>query len=259
MPFLEHLEELRWRLFRSVAALGISTIVGYFIVQQFGVMELLIAPGRAVLDNGQLLGFGPTTGFMVTVKLAIGVGVLLAFPVVAREVWGFLSPGLKKSEKRIIVPSLYFGLVLFLLGASMAYFWVLPLSFNFLSSFQTEYIQNTYEVGQYLNFVTIMLVAFGVAFELPIVVMILSVMGLVTPRFLREKRRHAIVLITIVASVLTPGDLISTFMMMAPLFVLYELSIFLSVAIYRRKAAEEESILAPSAEPPEGSVGSEGP
>jgi sec-independent protein translocase protein TatC len=264
MPFLEHLEELRWRAFRSIVAVIVGTIAGWFIVRRFGVMELLLRPARDTLPGGKLIALGPATAFFVTMKLAVAVGLLLALPIVIREVWGFLSPGLKPSEKRIIVPSLYFGLVLFAGGAAMAYFWVLPLAFQFLGGFQAEYIEQSLEVNQYLAFVVLMLVAFGVAFELPIVVMILSALGLVTPAFLREKRRHAVVLITIVSSVLTPGDLISTFLMIGPLLVLYELSIFLSIAIYRRraaeeKAAEERTILSPSTDPPSGSVGAEGP
>jgi sec-independent protein translocase protein TatC len=223
-------------------------------------MDLLIRPSRPILGDDGLAYFHPMTPFFVTLKLALVVGLILAFPLVVREVWGFLSPGLTPRERRVIVPSLYFGLVLFCLGVAMAYFWVLPLALIWGSSFQPEYLVATIEVGQYLGFVTRLLVAFGVVFELPIVVMILSALGLVTPRFLRDKRRHAIVAITITASMVTPGDLVSTFMMMGPMVILYEGSIFLSAAIYRRRQrAEDESRLEPVDEPPPGTVGAEGP
>lgn len=256
MPFLDHLEELRWRLLWSLAALMVCTIIGFVVVHYLGVMELLIRPIRPLLADGQLAYFNPATPFFVTLKLSLIAGIILAFPVVVYQVWAFFSPALKKEEKKVIVPSLYFGLVLFCAGVAMAYFWVLPLALRFLAGFQEAYLVATIEVGEYLGFVVRLLLAFGVAFELPIVVIILSAMGLVTPELLREKRRHAIVGITILASALTPGDLASTFLMMGPMILLYELSIILSRAIHRRKANEDP--LRPSPDPPSGSVGTAG-
>jgi len=257
MPFLDHLEELRWRIFKTLIAVVVGSIVGYILVQQFGVMEILIRPIRPLLPDGQLAYLSPATPFFVTLKLALVIGVLLAFPVLVYQVWGFLSPGLMPEEKRVIVPSLYFGLVLFAVGVVFAYLFVLPLALIFLSSFQQEFLRATIEVGQYLTFVTRLLLAFGAAFELPVVILILSVLGLVTPTFLREKRRHAFVAITVLSSLLTPGDLASTFLMMGPMWILYEGSIFLSLMIYRRQhatRAREEELLTPSPEPPGGSV-----
>ena len=260
MPFLEHLEELRWRILRSLGAILAGAVLGFVVVQQFGVLELLILPSREILGEDGLAFFHPMTPFFVTLKLALVVGLILAFPLVVREVWGFLSPGLSSKERRVIVPSLYFGLVLFAAGVAMAYFLVLPLALVWGASFQPEYLVATIEVGQYLGFVTRLLLAFGVVFELPIVVMILSSLGLVTPRLMRSKRRHAIVAITIVASMVTPGDLISTFLMMGPMLVLYEGSILLSGMIYRRRQrAERESAFEPIEEPPPGTIGAEGP
>jgi sec-independent protein translocase protein TatC len=260
MPFLDHLEELRWRLLRALAALAAGAVLGYVIVQRFGVMELLVRPARSILPNGELAVLNPMTPFFLTLKLAVVVGIILAFPFIVREVWGFLAPGLKPRERRVIVPSLYFGLVLFCVGVAMAYFWVLPLALVFGMSFQADYLVAMIEATQYLRFVTQLLIAFGIVFELPVVVMILSFLGLVTPKFLRDKRRHAIVAITIVASVVTPGDLISTFMMLGPLLVLFELSILISAVIHRRKErAEREAELMPVNDPPSGTIGVEGP
>jgi sec-independent protein translocase protein TatC len=190
------------------------------------------------------------------------VGFVLALPVIVYQVWGFLSPGLTEREKKWIVPSLYFGVVLFAIGSSMAYFWVLPITFEVLTGFQAEYLKNEMEVNHYLSFVTKLLLGFGFVFELPVVIMILSAMGIVTPRFLREKRRHAIVVMTVVSIVLTPADLISAMMMLVPLLLLYELSIFLSALIYRKKAEareeEERSIAPPVVEKPVGTVSVDG-
>lgn len=262
MPFLDHLEELRWRILRALIALGIGTVVGWFVVQRFGVMEVLIRPVRPLLTGEGLAFFNPITPFFVTLKLALVVGLILATPIVVYQIWAFLSPGLTASERRVIVPSLYFGLLLFAAGVALAYFMVLPLALAFLAGFQPDYLEAVYEVEAYLAFVTKLLVAFGVAFELPVVILILSALGLITPRFMREKRRHAIVAITILATLLTPGDLPSTILLMIPLMILYEASIFLSALIHRRRRAEaeaEENRLLPSEDPPEGSVGIQGP
>ncbi|MSR23188.1 MAG: twin-arginine translocase subunit TatC [Gemmatimonadetes bacterium] len=259
MPFLDHLEELRWRIFRSLAAIVVGTVVGYVVVQHFGVLELLIRPSRAVLGDKGLAYFHPMDPFLITLKLSLVVGLILALPFVVREVWGFLSPGLTREERRVIVPSLYFGLLLFLSGVAIAYFFVLPITLSWGASFQSEFLTANIEVGQYLGFVTQLLVGFGAAFELPIVVMILSVMGLVTPRFMREKRRHAIVIITVVVAVVTPGDLITTFTMLVPVLILYELSIFLSALVHRRKERAEKERMQPAEGPPPGAVGADGP
>jgi sec-independent protein translocase protein TatC len=258
MPFLDHLEELRWRILWCLLAVAVGTVVGFTIVHYLGLMEILIRPIAPLLGEGEgLKYFSPVTPFFVTLKLGVVVGLILAFPVVVYQVWGFFAPALEPHEKRAIVPSLYFGLVLFCVGVALAYFAVLPLSLVFLSGFQQDYLDQAIEVGLYLGFVTRLLIAFGVVFELPVVVMVLTALGLITPEFLKEKRRHAIVGITVLASVVTPGDIVSTFLMMAPMMLLYEVSILLSRMIARKQRArdaERERELSPSSEPPPGTV-----
>lgn len=257
MPFLEHLEELRWRLLWSALAIGLGTVGGFILVLHFGVLDLLVEPVRPYLDGGQPIFLNPATSFFVTLKLSLVVGILLGLPVVVYQVWAFFSPALEASERRVIVPSLYFGLVLFCAGVSLAYFWVLPLALRFLMGFQSDVLMAAIEIQEYLGFVTRMLLAFGLVFELPVVIMILSALGLVTPEFLASKRRHAIVGVTILSSLLTPGDLASTLLMMGPMIILYEVSILLSRFIYRRKRREEAEKAArrqPSPDPPAGAV-----
>jgi sec-independent protein translocase protein TatC len=261
MPFLEHLEELRWRILKALVALAVGGAVGIGLVLQFEVLEILVAPVRPFLEGEKLLYFSPGTPFFITLKLGLVVGALLALPVIIYQVWAFFSPALEAHEKKVIVPSLYFGLALFMLGVFLAYRWVLPLALLFLTGFQQGSLEAAIEVGEYLGFVTRILLAFGAVFELPVVVMILSALGLITPAFMRNKRRHAIVGITILASLLTPGDLASTFLMMGPMIILYEVSILLSVMIYRKKAVREaagEPPLRPSPEPPSGTMGFDG-
>src|SRR5690606_31403204 len=150
----------------------------------------------------------------------------------------FLSPALLPSEKKAIVPSLYFGLVLFMAGVAMAYFVALPVTLQFTMGFQTESLQQAIVIEEYLSFVTRLLLAFGIVFEMPVVILLLTFLGLVTPEFLADKRRHAIAIITVVSAVITPGDVLTiTLLMMVPLVILYEVSISLSRVVVRRRAA----------------------
>ena len=241
MPFLDHLEELRWRILKSLATLFLSVIVGFLFVHYLNVTVLLVRPIEPFLGSqgGRLAAFSPLTPFFLELKLALIVGLLLAFPIIVYQVWAFLSPALEKQERRVIIPALYMGLVLFSLGALLAYL-ILPISLDFLFAFQADYLNLVIGANEYLSFVVRLLLAFGIIFELPVVVLILSVLGLVTPTFLRTKRRFAIVGITVAASFLSPGDVgIVTVLMMAPLILLYEFSILLSAMVWRRARARE--------------------
>jgi len=256
MPFLDHLEELRWRIIWSAGAVAVCTLVGFVLVNHFGVVQLLILPVQPLLDGQKLKYLSPADPFILVLKVSIVAGLILASPVVAWQVWLFLVPALEPHEKKVIVPSLWLGVVLFLSGVALAYFAALPLTLRFLMGFLSRSLEQQIVAGPYLGFVTRLLVSFGMIFELPVVVMILSAMGLITPEFLRDKRRHAIVIITVAASVISPGDVVSlTLMMMIPMIFLYELSIQLSKLIYRRKRKRgEEERQEPSREPPPGTV-----
>jgi sec-independent protein translocase protein TatC len=267
MPFLDHLEELRWRILWSLLAVIVGTGVGFFLVVYFEALELLMRPIRAARNDPSLMlvYLSPADPFFVTIRLAIYIGVILALPILVYNIWSFLSPALEKKEKRAILPALYLGVLLFAAGVALAYFAALPVTLEFFQGFMTESLVGQLEINNTLGFVVKMLLAFGVVFELPIVILILSALGLVTPEFLREKRRHAIVLITVLASFITPGDAITlTVMMMFPLILLYELGIFLSMGIYRRRRKREAELeeeyrrkYSPSVEPPVGTVSRE--
>ena len=258
MPFLDHLEELRWRILWSLLSVAVGAVIGFILVYYFDVMGLLVHPLRVAYDDPQfrLINLSPADPFFVTLKLGIVVGILLAFPIVVYQIWAFLAPALEKHEKRAIIPALYLGLVLFLAGVALAYFVALPLTLQFFQNFQAQFLEQQLEVGKTLGFITKLLIGFGIIFELPVVIMILSALGLVTPEFLKSKRRHAIVAITVAASFLTPGDVITlTLMLMVPLFFLYEFSIFLSRLIWKRKGRRErKEELAAAREQPEDSV-----
>jgi sec-independent protein translocase protein TatC len=236
MPFFDHLEELRWRVLWSLLALVIASVIGFVLVDQLRVMELLIRPIEPFLDGERLKYLSPMDPFFVTIKLAIVTGFVLSSPILIYHVWAFLAPALLPSEKRVIVPSLFMGLVLFIAGVAMAYEFVLPVTLRFTMGFQTGFLEQNIVVGPYVAMVTRLLLAFGLVFELPVVILILSALGLVTPEFLASKRRHAIAAITIVAAVITPGDVVTvTAMMMVPLIFLYEFSILLSRLVTRNR------------------------
>lgn len=260
MPFLDHLEELRWRILWSMLALVFSSILAFALVHYFSVLELLVMPIREAYDNPnlRLIFLSPADPFFVTLRLAIYGGIILSFPILVYQTWAFLSPALEKDEKKAIVPALYLGLLLFIAGVALAYFAALPVTLEFFKAFLSASLEGQLEINATLGFIVKMLFAFGAVFELPIVILALSVMGIVTPAFLRSKRRHAIVLITILASFITPGDAITlTIMMMLPLVLLYEFGIFLSVGVYRRREKAEQKAereYAKSLEPPAGSV-----
>jgi sec-independent protein translocase protein TatC len=259
MPFLDHLEELRWRIFWSVLAIAIGAVVAFGIVYYFNVLEILITPVRHARNdpNFRLIYLSPADPFMIKLKLAVVMGVILAFPVVVYQVWSFLSPALESHEKRAIVPALYLGLILFLGGVAMGYFLALPGMLEFFAKFEGQAMQSQLEISATLGMITKMLLAFGVIFELPVVIMVLTALGLVTPEFLRSKRRHNAVAMTALASFITPGDVVTlTLMMMVPLILLYELSIFLSAGIVRRRRAHEAANreVEPTIGPPENTV-----
>jgi sec-independent protein translocase protein TatC len=237
MPFLDHLEELRWRLIKSIAAIIVGFAIGYFIVNKYNVLEVLIDPMRPMIgEHGKLKYLSPGDPFWITLGLAFTVGGLFAFPIIVSQLWGFVAPALLPHEKRAIVPALYLGLILFLCGVALGYYVILPLTLKFFMSFQTASLEQSIVIGPYIGLVVKILLAFGAVFELPVVVLILSSFGLVTSKFLREKRRVSVAGIAFVAAVVTPGDTVSlTILLMGPLIVLYELSILMARLMERRR------------------------
>lgn len=242
MPFLDHLEELRRRILWSLLAAALGSVAAFAIVHYFNVVGLLMTPGREIFgDDWRPIYLAPTGGFLLYVQVSLTLGLLFASPVIVYHVWGFFSPALEGHEKRAIIPALYMGLVLFLAGVALAYFIGLPISLRFLVGFQLESVTPSYTATGYIGFVVQLLLAFGIIFELPVVVLVLSVLGLITPTFLRSKRRHAIVAILLLASILSPGDVLQlTILLMVPLVALYEFSIVLSAIVWRSRANDGE-------------------
>src|SRR3954462_13464857 len=242
MPFLDHLEELRSRILRSLAAVVLGCVLGLWLVQRFQLVSLLKEPIAPYLTGGKLVVTSPTEPVMIVFKLGLMVGLILASPVILWQTWAFLAPALYAREKRALVPSLFIGLVLFLTGMVLAYLFVVPQALRVLFSFQTEAIAPFITYDAYFGFVLQVTLALGVSFELPLIIIILSWLGVVGPPELNRFRRYAIVLAFIAGAVLSPGaDVLSMVMMTVPLILLYEVGFAGSVVLNRRRRAAARS------------------
>ncbi len=241
MPFLDHLEELRWRVLKSLVAIVLGTLVGWVIVEHVDVIGLLKRPIAPLLPGGRLVFTSPTEPFFITLKFAFVIGLLLASPVVIYQAWAFLAPALYDREKRLIVPALSVGVLLFAGGAAVAYEWVLPRALAVLFSFQRNDLAPIITADNYFGFAAQLMIAFGIVTELPLVVVILAALGLVTPQFLARNRRYAIVIAAFAAALLTPPDAVSMLLMMVPLWLLYEISILCAWVVTKRRAGRERA------------------
>ena len=248
MPFLDHLEELRWRIIKSLAALIVGVGLAFWVLLQFDVLTLLEQPILPYLGGKKLVYTHPGDPFSIVLNAAMVIGVAFSLPIILHQMWSFVAPALYRHEKRVAVGVFFFAIFLFLGGAALAWFMVLPLALPWLMGFGGNALEPMITASEYFGFATSMALAFGIAFELPIVILALASLGIVTPAFLNKYRRHAIVIVVIIGAFLTPGDLIWTTIAMAvPLYFLYEVSVVLSYVVHRRRArraAEREAELA---------------
>jgi sec-independent protein translocase protein TatC len=236
MPFLDHLEELRWRILWSLAALLVGMIVAFLLVTRVDVIGFLQAPIQPYLQGRKLVYTHPGESFGIVMKVSFGVGLLLALPVIIYQVWAFLSPALYKHEKKVVIPAIGGAVLLFAIGVYVAYVAILPITLRFLLTFETQALEPMITAGQYFGFAITMSLAFGAVFELPILVLGLTALGLVTPRMLRRFRRYAVILSMVAGALITPGgDLMSLALLTGPIYLLYEASILLSHIVHRRR------------------------
>ncbi len=215
--------ELRRRIAIALLAVALGSVVGFIFGQQ--IIEVLKAP----YGDAPLLLLNPGEGFFITLKIAIATGIVLGMPVILFELWRFVSPGLTREERRIARPWVPLALVFFVGGVAVAYF-VLPFAIAFLSSFGTGELplQNAWTADGYFGFVATMFIGFGLVMEYPIVLVLLSKVGIVTSAGLKASRRYVVIVFAIVAAVATPGgDIISPFVLGLTMYGLYELSILL--------------------------------
>lgn len=233
MPMLGHLTELRSRLIRVVLTVFMATIAAYFFSEE------LIAVLKRPL-SGELYFFAPIEPLWITLKVSFFAGLFLSFPVGLYQFWRFVSPGLLPRERRYALPFVLLGSLFFLLGLSFCYFIVFPFALNFLVNFGTSQgLQSMLSIGRYMDFLLKFLLAFGVVFELPLVITLLARLGLVTAAGLSRYRHYAILGNAVLAAILTPtGDIFNMALMMGPLVVFYELGI-LGARLFGRRPSPE--------------------
>lgn len=243
-PLLEHLIELRKRLIISLAAIAGLTVLCFIFASW--IYDLLLVPFRRSVPNADLIFTAPQELFFTYLNVALFGAIFLGFPIIASQIYMFVAPGLYKKERRAFVPYLVATPVFFLLGAMMVYFAVLPMALHFFAGMQTEDIKMLTSVSEYLGLAMTLILAFGVCFQLPVVLTLLAQIDLINVGHLKKGRRYAVVGILAVAAFLTPPDPISQIGLALPMYLLYEVSILSVRLVERRRAAREAAEAASS-------------
>jgi sec-independent protein translocase protein TatC len=221
MSLVDHLSELRVRIFKALLAVGVGSVVGFFIVPN------LIAALTVPLGGKPLYFTSPGEAFFIQIKLAVVIGIILGMPVILYQLWAFISPGLTPEERRLARPWVPVALVFFAIGVAVAWV-ILPFAMGFLLGFQTPNLQALITADNYFGFVGTLFLAFGLTMEFPIVLVLLSKVGIISSRRLSSSRRYVVLGIAIFAAVVTPGgDIVSPIVLGVTMYLLYELSIIL--------------------------------
>lgn len=237
LPLIQHLTELRNCLVKAI--LGWIVGMAAFSIFVNDVFEYLTVPFGVT----RLVYIAPAEGFMTYLKLTIYGGIVLGSPVILYQLLRFILPGMLMKEKKVFFALIPSAILLMFGGIAFGYFVVLPFALGYLLNFGSEIIQPMLSVQKYIGFVSTTLVVMGVVFETPMVIVGLTRLGIVTPQFLRQKRKYAIVLSVVVGAILTPPDVISQIMLAGPLIVLYEMSIWLSYLLWRKREKKKESLM----------------
>jgi sec-independent protein translocase protein TatC len=232
MPFSRHLSELKWRLQIALVAFVASSIFSYLQVEK--IYNFLVLPLTDIYADEQthkLIFTGLSEAFFMYLRLSLFTGFLISFPVIAWQTYSFMAPGLYKKEKKALLPYLLISPFLFLLGAALSYFYVIPLAWKFFVSFEQPVgvlpIVLEARISEYLSLVISLIVGFGLAFQLPLILIMLTHLGILQASWLSRFRRHSIVVIFIAAAILTPPDVISQVALAVPLLLLYEISVLI--------------------------------
>ncbi|MCF8240802.1 MAG: twin-arginine translocase subunit TatC [Melioribacteraceae bacterium] len=234
MSFLDHLEELRWRVLYALIGIVIGTVVSWIFID-FLVDHILLIPAKTA--NIKLQNLKPFGQLFLFIQIAIIGGVILSIPNIFFQVWKFISPALRESEKKYITVIVFFSSVCFLSGIVFAYFVMLPLTLKFAGEFGSATIENNFAITEYFSIIISVMLGAALVFELPMLSFFLSKLGIITPAFMRKYRRHAIIGILIFAAILTPGtDPVAQVLLAIPLVFLYEISIFVSKYSMKKKS-----------------------
>src|SRR3954468_10036421 len=238
MPFLDHLEELRWRIIYAGVALVIGVAIGLAPAFRYDLVAVLWAPAIPYMGGQKLIVTHPVDIFSIRIQIAFVIGIGISAPVIGYQLWAFMSPALHSNEKRVVIPVLVAGAVLFLIGVSLSWFLVLPMSLKWFYGLIGTSLQPMYSASEYIGFVTDLALAFGVAFEMPLLLVALSALGIVSAKALASTRKFAIIIIWAAAAIISPGDAVTvTIALAVPLYLLYELSIVVAFFIERKRRA----------------------
>lgn len=236
--FLSHLIELRERLLKAVAAVLVILLALIPVANKlYGWLAMPLI--QRLPQGGTMIATEVASPFLTPIKLAFFVAVVIAMPLILYQLWAFVAPGLYRHEKRLARPILVSAVVLFYVGCAFAYFFVLPAVFGFMTGVAPAGVAVMPDIGRYLDFVLVLFLAFGLCFEVPVVLIILVALGVVTPAQLAKSRAYAIVGAFVVAAVLTPPDVLSQLMLAIPMCALYEFGIFAARALARRAGSGE--------------------
>jgi sec-independent protein translocase protein TatC len=238
MSFLEHLDELRRRIIYSLIAVGVGFVIVYAYIDP--IFAFILQPMQQMLPPGQTLIYNePTEAFMLMIKIGLLAGLILASPVVFLQVWLFIAPGLYSHEKKLAIPFILMSTVLFASGAAFSHFMVFPIVWKFLASYQTEFVTFEPRIEPSFAMYLRLVLAMGLTFDLPTIILFLARMGMVTPRFLIRNTRYAMIIIVIAAAVLSPdGGGVGMLAMGGPVMVLYILSIGLAWLFGKKRQPE---------------------
>src|SRR5574344_711150 len=234
-----HIADLRKRLVIS----SITVVIMFFACFSFyePILEWMMVPVKHALPAGtSMIAVEIQETFFTAMKVAFFAGFILSLPVIFWQLWLFLAPGLYDHEKKLVIPFVFFATLMFLLGASFAYYIVVPIGFDFLIAFGSNVVNVLPSIGKYVGFFTKLMIGFGVAFELPVITFFLAKIGVVDDRMLKDFFRYAVVLIFILAAILTPPDVISQVLMALPLILLYLVSIYIAKVFNPASKDEEE-------------------
>ena len=238
--FITHLIELRDRLLKAMAALFIVFFILFYWARD--IYSLLAAPLIAALPEGAtMIAVEVAAPFFVPVKVTLFASLVVALPFVLYQIWAFIAPGLYKHEKRLVVPLIATSTMLFLIGCLFAYIIVFPTVFHFVAAFTPEGVEMNTDIQKYFDFVLTIFLAFGLAFETPIAVVILTRMGIVSIEKLKESRPYVIVGAFVIAAIFTPPDVISQLLLAFPIWILYEVGLFIS-GILEKKSLKKDQV-----------------
>ena len=241
MSFIDHLEELRWRIIKTISSVILGGIITFFFIDL--ILNLLLRPLENINTNNPInLQVLSVQGmFIIKWTIAFIGGLVISVPVITYQIWKFIAPGLYANEKGFVLPLVVFSFFSFCSGIFFSYEILIPYCLNFFAGLSGENILNNFSINHYFSFITWLLLGCGIVFQLPVISFLLSTIGVLTPAFMRHYRRHSIVAIFIVSSFITPPDPVSMVVMAFPLIILFELSIGVSWMVNKTKGFKKNT------------------